>query len=101
MFMTEEAYWEMREELASPPTTASEWDRAEAYELGSLHPEHAWILTDRDVWHRNPFYQGPPVPHPDDYDFDTLEPVPGARMSPAPKPVAAPVPTDDPDDIPF
>ena len=43
----------------------AEWDRAEARELGALHPERAWILTDRDVWHPNPFYKGPPVPHPE------------------------------------
>lgn len=49
-------------------STDSEWDRAEAWELGADNPTRAWVLTDRDVWHPNPFYKGPPVPHPEDYD---------------------------------
>ena len=50
-------------------STESEWDRAEAYEIGAENPDRAWICTDRDVWHANPFYKGPPVRHPeDDYD---------------------------------
>ena len=51
-------------------STDAEWDRAEARELGALHPERAWIVTDRDVIHANPFYTGPKVPHPDDDDDD-------------------------------
>jgi hypothetical protein len=47
-------------------STASEWDRAEALEVGAEYPSQAWILTDRDVWHKNPFYTGPDVPHPED-----------------------------------
>ncbi len=43
----------------------TDWDNAEASELGAKHPEKCWILTDRDVWHRNPYYQGPDVPHPE------------------------------------
>lgn len=46
----------------------AEWDRAEAWELGSQNPEQAWIATDQDVWHPNPFYKGPPVPPPEE-DF--------------------------------
>ena len=49
-------------------------DREEAWVLGQMDPDRAWVLTDRDVWHRNPFYQGPPVGHPeDDYDDDEIE----------------------------
>lgn len=44
------------------PSTEAEWDRAEAREIGAAHPERAWVSTDRDVWHRNPFYSGPEVP---------------------------------------
>jgi hypothetical protein len=44
----------------------AEWDRASALELGAANPDRAWILTDRDVWHRNPFYVGPEVKHPED-----------------------------------
>mgnify|MGYP001553102981 FL=1 len=64
-----------QEERDFEVATDSDWDRAEARELGAADPDQAWVLTDRDVWHANPFYQGPPVPHPeDDYaweeDFD-------------------------------
>lgn len=48
--------------------TEAEWDRAAAYELGAARPQSAWVLTDRDCWYPNPFYKGPPVPHPEDYD---------------------------------
>ena len=47
-------------------STAAEWDRAEAYDLGAADPDVAWVLTDRDVWHANPYYVGPEVPHPED-----------------------------------
>jgi len=47
-------------------STDSEWDRAEAYEIGAANPDVAWVCTDRDVWHANPFYEGPAVPHPED-----------------------------------
>lgn len=46
----------------------AEWDNAAAIELGAANPERAWILTDRDVWHKNPYYTGPAVPHPEE-DF--------------------------------
>ena len=47
-------------------SSESEWDRADAYQRGSECPEMAWVLTDRDVWHTNPNYRGPAVPHPED-----------------------------------
>jgi len=47
-------------------SSALEWDRAEAYQLGEENPDRPWVLTDRDIWHPNPFYKGPPVPHPED-----------------------------------
>jgi hypothetical protein len=47
-------------------STATEWDNAEARELGETNPDQAWVLTDRDVWHFNPFYVGPPIPHPEE-----------------------------------
>ena len=49
------------------------WDRAEARELGAENPERAWICTDRDVWHKNPFYTGPAVPHPEDERYEDEE----------------------------
>ena len=51
-------------------STDGEWDQAAAIEIGAANPERAWICTDRDVWHRNPFYNGLPVPHPESYDFE-------------------------------
>ena len=41
-------------------------DQEYAHNAGMDHPERAWILSNRDVWYRNPFYRGPAVPHPDD-----------------------------------
>lgn len=37
-----------------------------ATNVGRDNPTRAWILSDRDVWYRNPFYRGEPVPHPED-----------------------------------
>jgi hypothetical protein len=47
------------------PSSPMESLRAEASHLGAKRPERAWILTDRDVWMRNPYYRGPAVPHPE------------------------------------
>jgi len=46
--------------------TDADWDRMDARQSGEEHPERAWVLTDRDVWHPNPYYKGPPEPHPED-----------------------------------
>jgi hypothetical protein len=45
--------------------TDTDWDRADAYQRGSERPDLAWICTDRDAWHPNPFYKGSPMPHPE------------------------------------
>jgi hypothetical protein len=34
--------------------------------FGSEKPEQEWILTDFDVWAKNPYYTGAPGPHPED-----------------------------------
>jgi len=47
-------------------------DREEAYARGRDNPERAWILTYRDVWHKNPFYTGTPKPHPEDEEWDSI-----------------------------
>jgi hypothetical protein len=49
-------------------STDAEWDRQGAYEMGAARPDLAWIASDRDAWYPNPFYVGPPVPHPESYD---------------------------------
>jgi hypothetical protein len=46
--------------LATPAEAVREWAR----NFGHDHPDQAWLLSDRDTWERNPFYQGPPVEHP-------------------------------------
>lgn len=48
--------------------TQAEADHEYATNVGAMHPERAWILSDRDVWYRNSSYHGPAVPHPDDYE---------------------------------
>jgi len=50
-----------------------EADREFAFEKGRDNPDQAWILSDRDVWYPNTFYQGPPVPHPEDYQYNEEE----------------------------
>lgn len=46
--------------------TEAEADREYANNLGYDNQDRAWILSDRDVWYANPYYSGPPVPHPED-----------------------------------
>jgi hypothetical protein len=60
-----------------------------AWNYGMDHPDRAWLLHDNDVWLANPHYVGPPVPHPEDYDFEDEAPAPDA-----------PAPEVD-DDLPF
>lgn len=47
--------------------------REYAYNYGMDNPNRPWILTDFDVWMPNPFYQGPPVPHPEDFFPEDME----------------------------
>jgi len=43
-----------------------------ARNTGSWQSDRQWILTDYDVWVRNPHYSGPPQRHPeDDSDLPT------------------------------
>lgn len=39
-----------------------EWIR----NVGRDRPDHPWILSNYDTWHKNPFYNGPPRRHPED-----------------------------------
>ena len=34
--------------------------------FGMENPDRQWILTDYDVWEKNPFYSGPEQQHPED-----------------------------------
>ena len=66
-------YAQMVEEQEHHHTSEAEWDRAGAREMGAYNRDQAWILSDRDVWYENPYYQGPPVPHPeDDYQYEEI-----------------------------
>ena len=58
-----------------PLATETDACREYARNVGREDQERAWILTHYDTWERNPFYSGPPVPHPeapqdDDFTFD-------------------------------
>ena len=33
---------------------------------GREDTESAWVLSPFDTWERNPFYTGPPCPHPEE-----------------------------------
>lgn len=59
-----------QEERDFRPSSIGEWDAFEAQLAGEQHPERAWILSDRDCWYANPYYKGPPVPHPEYDDHD-------------------------------
>ena len=49
-------------------STTMELSEDDARLAGARRPNQAWILSDWDVWHRNPYYTGPAQPHPEDYD---------------------------------
>ena len=71
--------------------TQGDWDRADALQRGADNPDAAWVVTDRDVVHPNPFYNGPPVPHPDDcwgYDDEEEEALADAEAKAAAAPPA-------------
>jgi len=68
------SYIQEQEERFSILATDADADREEARNRGRDNPEQAWILTNRDVWHRNTFYTGPAQPHPEDQPAEDFEP---------------------------
>lgn len=60
--------------------TEAEADMEYVIWAGSQDQASAWILSDRDVWYRNPAYVGPAVPHPED-DIYTKEDLFWANVS--------------------
>lgn len=56
------------------PATLAEADREYAYNVGAERRDVAWVLSDRDVWYPNPYYRGPPEPHPEDAVWDIDDP---------------------------
>lgn len=55
------------------PATIAEADAEYARNVGAENPESEWILSDRDVWYRNPAYTGKPGPHPEDDRDDAAD----------------------------
>lgn len=49
------------------PATIEDAVREYVYNVGRENKDRAWILSPFDSWHKNPFYTGPKVPHPEDY----------------------------------
>lgn len=62
-------YIQEQEERDHHCATEAEWDAADARQRGEENPEAAWVCTGRDIWHANPFYQGPAVTHPEMEDY--------------------------------
>jgi hypothetical protein len=102
-FTNEDAYWEAVHEQAMGPSTLADLDRADANARGAARPDRQWVLSDRDVWYRNPFYVGPDQAHPEDeYGVDETQEAYEARLAAKAARAAAPVaPVDAQDDIPF
>ena len=51
------------------PETPQMLDLQETRMFGYRSPEREYLLTDYDVWVKNPHYQGEPGPHPEE-DWD-------------------------------
>lgn len=57
-FTDEAAYWNAVYEEAQGPATQAEADLEYVRNVGAEDTERCWILSDRDVWYRNPYYRG-------------------------------------------
>ena len=111
--MLDYGYDEEREAaLAQDAMTQGEYMSAAlaqyAAAYGEADPTRAWVLTPYDTWERNPYYQGPPVRHPeDDQDAYGDDEAPFYEEGERPGPVfRAPAPHDpwdcpEDDEIPF
>lgn len=51
-----------RDHLATPGEALQEF----GFNAGMDNTDKPWLLSDWDVWVKNPFYSGPPAPHPED-----------------------------------
>lgn len=95
------------------PPSANELLRWEADAIGEGKPDVEWVLTDYDVWMRNPHYTGTRTKgHPEDHDDDDscvghrcegarLEEIAGLQAMCDAEAKAAEDDTDWPDDLPF
>jgi len=64
--------------------------------VGADCPQRAWISTNYDTFVRNPYYSGPPVPHPEDACDDSPDDCHGIETDMVPE-----RPADFDDDPPF
>lgn len=83
-FTDEEAYLAACDEEAAGLATPVEAMREYAANIGDdpRYIERAWILTDYDVWVKNPHYAGPPQPHPEDDADDAAREAQGDERGP-------------------
>ena len=87
---------QQREEMDFHPSSLAEWDKFDA-ELGAYNwgdCNSAWLLSDRDCWYPNPFYIGPPCPHPESYESDEEYEAECARLDGGVQPRMAAVPAE-------
>jgi hypothetical protein len=76
------------------PSTHAEAMREYAWNVGRERRDLEWISTPYDTWERNPFYDGEPGPHPEDWSRCDGEEEPVDPVEPV---VAPPFPDDDDD----
>lgn len=50
--------------------TIAQADAEYATNVGAQRRDVCWILSDRDVWYRNPYYKGPAEPHPEASNYE-------------------------------
>lgn len=64
-YLNEDEYNEDVFAYESGPSTMAEMDYADAVARSEGRDDQQWILSDRDVWYKNPRYRGPDQPHPE------------------------------------
>ena len=91
-----DAFREREDALAQDAMTDGEYMSCALSHYAHVHgaedKEAAWILSPYDTWHANPYYRGPPQPHPEEDLHDTDVPADEIEVS-------APMFFDD--DLPF
>ena len=71
--MTTEYEREKQDALAMESLSQGEWFSqafADFAQLnGAIEPDREWLLSDYDVWVKNPHYRGEPGAHPEDDEY--------------------------------
>lgn len=62
----EESWMDNSDHRETHIATGSESLAEFAHNAGMDNPEKCWLLDDRDVWVKNPFFQGEEERHPED-----------------------------------